>query len=220
MDLTELKSAWSILQEDVISNDIVDESKIFSSIHSKSKSEISKIKRGLQFKFIIASLTIIVAIGITIISLTSSSFNPLDFIFSPIESATFFLVMALLISVMVYFNYQAYKQIKSIQHSSLNLKDNLKSFITAMHKAIAFNIFSDAFTVPLIFAWVFYAYAFKEYELGLNLKTVLLFILPILIGLLSYFFQRFMQRLKFGRYLGRLIGYLDTLQKNHQNCNS
>jgi len=214
MDLIELKSAWTLLQQDVISNDKVDESKILNAVHGKSKSEISRIKRGLHLKFIIASLSIIVAIGFAIVSFTKSSFNPLDFIFSPIESATFFLVMAISVSIMVYFNYQAYRQIKSIQHSSFNLKDNLKRFIKAMQKAIAFNIYSDAFMTPIIFAWVLYAYAFKEHQLGFDLRTVLLFVLPILIGILSYFFQRFMQRLKFGQYLDRLINYLDSLQKN------
>jgi len=214
MDLIELKSAWTLLQQDVINDDKVDESKIFNSIHSKSKSEISKIKRGLHLKFIIASLSIIIAIFIAVTSFTSSSFNPLDFIFSPTESVTFYLVMAASISVMVYFNYQAYKQIKNLQQSSLNLKENLKISIIAMRKAIAFNIFSDTFMSPIIFAWVYHAYAFKEHQLGFDLRTVLLFVLPILIGILSYFFQRFMQRLKFGQYLDRLINYFDSLQKN------
>ena len=213
MDLLELKSAWTLLQQDVISNDKVDENEILNAVHDKSKSEISKIKRGLHLKFIIASLSIIATTGIAVTSFTNSLFNPLDFIFSAIESATFFLVMAVSISVMVYFNYQAYSQIKSIQNSSLNLKDNLISFIKAMRKAIAFNIFSDTFITPIIFFWVYHAYAFKEHQLGFDSRTVLLFVLPILIGILSYFLQRFMQRLKFGKYLDRLTNYLDSLQK-------
>jgi len=211
MDRIELKSAWSLLQQDVINNDRVDESKIINAIHGKSKSEISKIKRGLHLKFVIASLAIIVAFGLAVTSFINSSFNPLDYIFSPIESATFFSVMAVSMSLMVYFNYQAYRQIKSIQYSSLNLKDNLKCFIIAMRKAIAFNIFSDTFMTPFVFAWVFYAFAFKSHQLGFNLRTVLLFVLPILVGLMSYIFQRFMQGLKFGKYLDRLNSYLNSL---------
>lgn len=214
MDLIELKSAWTLLQQDVISSDKVSESKILNSVHGKSKSEISKIKRGLQLKFIIASVAIIFAIGLAITSFTNSSLNPLDYIFSPVESATFFLVMALSISVMVYFNYQAYRHIKIIQHSSLNLRENLRIFIKTMHKAIAFNILSDALITPIVFAWVYYAYAFKDHQLGFNLRTALLLILPLLVGLLSFFLQRLMQRLKFGQYLDRLSTYLDSLQKN------
>ena len=214
MDMIEIKSAWTLLQEEVIINDMVNENEIFNSVHGKSKSEISKIKRGLHLKFIIALLSVIAAIGLAVTSFTDSSFNPLDFIFSPVESTIFFLAMALSVSVLVYFNYQAYRQIKGIQHSSLNLKENLRSFIKAMRKAIAYNIFSDAFITPIIFAWVFYAYAFKDHQLGFDLRTALLFVLPVLVGFLSYFFQKFMQRLKFGRYLDRLKSYLDSLQKN------
>jgi len=211
MDLIELKSAWSLLQQDVHNKDRVDESKIINAIHGKSKSEIFKIKRGLHLKFVIASLAIIGAFGLAAASFINSSFSPLDYVFSPIESATFFSVMAVSISMMLYFNYQAYKQIKSIQYSSLNLKDNLKSFIIAMRKAIAFNIFSDTLMTPLIFAWVFYAFAFRSHQLGFNLRTVLLFVLPILVGFMSYIFQRFMQGLKFGKYVDRLNSYLDSL---------
>ena len=139
MDLLEFKSAWTLLQQEVISNEKVDESEILKAVHGKSKSEISKIKRSLHLKFIIASLSIIATAGIAVTSFTNSSFNPLDFIFSEIESTIFFLVMAVSISVMVYFNYQAYSQIKSIQNSTLNLKDNLQGLIKAMRKAIAFT---------------------------------------------------------------------------------
>ncbi len=213
MELIELKSAWDLLQQDIVNNDKVEESKIVTSIHSKSKSEISKIKRVLYLKFVVALLSIVAAIGLALISIINTTFNPLDFIFSPFESATFFLIMALSISVMVYFNYKAYSQIKSVQSSSLNLKANLESFIGAMKNAIAFNIFSDTIMTPIIATWIYYAYAFKNHQLGFDLRTALLIILPFVIGVLSYFFQRFMQHLKFGKYLNRLSDYLNSLQK-------
>jgi len=58
MELIELRSPWNLLQQDVISKDTVEEEKIKTSVHSKSKSEISKIKRGLHIKFVIASVSI------------------------------------------------------------------------------------------------------------------------------------------------------------------
>ncbi|MDA3944294.1 MAG: hypothetical protein PF694_12235 [Bacteroidetes bacterium] len=214
MDLIKLKSAWTILQQDVINNDKVDENSILNAVHSKSKSEISKIMSGLHFKFIVASISVLVAISLALLSILSPTTNPLDFIFSPVESATFFFVMALTVSVIVYFNYQAYSHIKSIQRSSLNLKDNLKRFIDTMNKAIALNIFSDTFMTPIIFAWAYYAYAFKDHQLAFDLRTAMLFVLPVLIGVISYFVQRFMQHLKFGKYLKRLSCYLKSLQNN------
>lgn len=213
MDIIELKLAWNIFQQDIVSKDKVEENKIMISIHKKSKSEISKIKRALLFKFVIASLSIAAAICLVFASFLKPSLNPLDFVFSPFESTLFFIIMALSIAIAVFFNYKAYIQIRDIQQSDLNLKDNLTSFINAMKKAIAFNIFSDAFMTPIVFAWIYYAYAFKNNQLGFDLRTVLLFILPIVIGVLSYFFQRFMQYLKFGKYLSRLNDYLESLQK-------
>lgn len=214
MDLIELKSAWDLLQQDVISKDKVEEDKILTSVHSKSKSEISKIKRGLQVKFVIASVSIVFAGALALLSLIKPALNPLDFIFSPLESAAFLGLMALSLAAMVYFNLRAYSQIDAVESSAMNLKDNLKGFIGAMKKAIAFNIFSDTFMTPIIFAWVYYAYAFRDHQMGFDLRTTLLFVLPILIGLLSYLLGRFMQHLKFGKYLNRLHTYLDSIQNN------
>lgn len=214
MDIIELKSAWNLLQQDIISKDRVEENKITHSIHSKSKSEISKIKNSLHFKFVVASLSIVLAISLAIATILKPNINPLDFVFSPFESVLFFIIMGLAIAVMVFFNYKAYIQIRDIQQSDLNLKDNLTSFVNAMKKAIALNIFSDAFMTPIVFAWFYYAYAFKNHTLSFDLRTALLFILPILIGVLSYYVQRFMQHLKFGKYLSRLSEYLKSLQNN------
>lgn len=213
MEFVELKSAWDVLQQDVIENDKVEVDQIEKSIHGKSKSELSKIRRSLHFKFIMASLSILVAIVLAISSYLNPSLNPFQFIFSPVESVLLYLVMAVSVSVMVYFNYKAYVQIKAVQNSSLNLKENLKHFIEAMKRAVSFNIYSDTFMTPIIFTWVFYAYAFEEQALGLNLRTALLILLPLLLSLFSNFFQRYMQRLKFGHYLQRLNEYLASLEK-------
>ncbi len=82
-----------------------------------------------------------------------------------------------------------------------------------MKRAISFNILSDALMTPIIFTWLYYAYAFRDRSLGFDLPTMLLLILPIVIGLSSYFLQKFVQHLKFGKYLNRLTSYLDSLQK-------
>jgi len=214
MDIIELKSVWNLLQQDIISKDRVEVNKIMASIHSKSKSEISKIKNSLHFKFIIASLSIVAAISLAIATILKPTINPLDFVFSPLESVLFFIIMAISVAVMVFFNYRAYIQIRDIQQSDLNLKDNLKNFIKAMKKAIAFNIFSDTLMTPILAAWLYYAYAFKNQSLGFDFRTLLLFLLPILIGLFSYFLQRFVQHLKFGKYLNRLSAYSKSLENN------
>jgi hypothetical protein len=214
MDLTELKSAWDVLQQDVISQDNVEEKEIMTSVHSKSKSEISKIKKGLQTKFFIASASVVCASALSLLSVLKPAFNPLDYIFSPVESSSFFGVMALAISVVVYFNYQAYSRIDAIETSALNLKENLRHFIAAMKRAIAFNIYSDTFIAPIIFTWAYYAYAFKDHSLDADIRTALLFIVPVVVGLLSYILEKVIQQSRFGKYLERLSEYLNSLQKN------
>lgn len=213
MELMELKSAWNLLEQDVISNDTVEEDKIKTSVHSKSKSEISKIKRALQVKFVFGSISILLAAALAFLSMINPALNPLDFIFSPTETAAFLGLMALTLAAMVYLNLRAYSQIEAVESSVLNLKENLQHFISAMKDAIAFNIYSDVIITPIIFTWAYYAYAFRDHTLDFDVRTALLFILPILVGVLSYLLGRFMQHLKFGRYLGRLSGYLESLQK-------
>jgi len=73
---------------------------------------------------------------------------------------------------------------------------------------------------PIIVTWVYYAYAFRDHPFDTDLRTVFLFILPILAGVLPYLLGRFMQQLKFGKYLDRLSGYLESLKKIQKNCNS
>jgi hypothetical protein len=214
MNLVELKSAWNLLQEDVLSKDKIDEAEILTSIHRKSTSEISKIKRGLHIKFVMATFSILAAAALAILPLIEPAVNPLDFIFSPNETAAFLGIMALTLAAMVIFNLRAYKQIEAVESSALNLKDNLYQFIGAMEKAIAFNIYSDTIVTPIIAMWAYYAYAFRNNPFDTDLRTALLFILPILAGLLSYIVGRFIQQIKFGKYLDRLNGYLDSLQKN------
>lgn len=212
MDLIELKSTWDLLQEDVISNDMVNEESLMTSLHSKSKSEISKIKRGLQVKFVIGSVSILFAAALALLSMIKPAFNPLDFIFSPMESAAFLGIMAITLAAMVVFNLRAYAQIEAVESSALNLKENLQNFIKAMKKAIAFNIYSDTLITPIIVTWIYYGYAVQGHPFDINLRTAFLIILPILTALLSNLLGRFMQQLKFGKYLDRLCGYLESLQ--------
>ena len=67
---------------------------------------------------------------------------------------------------------------------------------------------------PVVTAWAYYAYAFQDHDPGLDLRTVMLVLLPILIGPVSYFSQRYLQQLKFGQYLAQLKAYLLELEKN------
>lgn len=214
MELLELKSAWNALDDLVIHKDHVNEKVISESMHSKSKAEIASIRSNLQLKFTIAGLSVIAAISLSILAFINPAYNPLDFAFSQKESTICFLFMAFAISAMFIFNYQAYNKIKVIQESAYDLKTNLEAFIKSMKRAINFNIWSDTFMTPIFVTWIYYAYAFKNHSLTFDNRGIMLLIIPLLVGTLSFLLQSYMQGLKFGNYLHRLQSYLDSLKKN------
>ncbi|WP_424989370.1 hypothetical protein [Flagellimonas sp.] len=214
MDTMELKAAWDVFHQHVLHQDTVEKDVILASVHHKSKSKISKIKRQLQLKFLMGSISLICATTLAVVAGNAMESNPLAFVFTPKESLLFFSSMALAIALVLYHNFRAYAQIKAIQSSVMNLKGNLEAFIATMERAITFNIYSDTLLTPIIFTWIYYAYAFKDSTLGYDLPTALLFVWPLVTGVSIYFLQRFMQHLKFGKYLAQLRYYLDMLKKN------
>ncbi len=211
MDTLDLKAAWQLLQQDIVKKDKVAESTIQQSLHQASQSEVSKIKRSLYLKFTIATFSILIVCSAGLATYFKPDLNPLDTFFSSQESAIFYLMLLISIATMVYFNYQAYRQLHKLQQSTCNLREHLESLIHAMHRAMNFNIYSDTFMTPLFATWFYYAYAFKNHTPGFDSRTALLFILPASIGVLSYFLQCYMQKLKFGQYVNRLKQYLASL---------
>jgi len=213
MELVELKSAWQLLERLEIPKDQVGETKIENTIHSKSVSEISNIKRNLHLKFSIASLAFLASIALAILSFYKPFLSPLQFIFSPSESALFFLATALSMAFMLYFSYQVYTRIHAIQTSALNLKENLQLFIDALKKTVTFNIWSDTILTPILASWIYYAYAFQNHSPGFDLRTALLLVVPLAVGFMAYFLEKYLQSLKFGKYIKRLSGYIGDLEK-------
>jgi len=213
MELVELKSAWQLLERLEIPKDQVGETKIENTIHSKSVSEISNIKRNLHLKFSIASLAFLASIVLALLSFYKPVLNPLQFIFSRSESALFFFAMALSMAFMLYFSYQVYARIHTIQTSALNLKENLQLFIDALKKTVTFNIWSDTILTPILASWIYYAYAFQNHSPGFDLRTALLLVVPLAMGFMAYFLEKYLQSLKFGKYIKRLSGYIGDLEK-------
>lgn len=213
MELAELELAWVDFSAEVIEADRVDESVLLDTVHQKSRAEISKIKRGLYLKFVAASCVLTGLLLVTGLNFRYPvSFNFLDFVFSPVETQVFLVTVSISIATMIYFNYRAYKKIKTVQASANNLKASLQGFISAMENAINFNIYSDTLLTPIIVVWVYYAKVYDHQPLVWELKALALIIIPVLTGTFSYFFQRFMQYLKFGKYVDRLKKHLTDLE--------
>ena len=214
MELADLKTIWDQATADISTNAYVDEGLVDKTIRKRSVAELSKIKRGFFLKFTFATVVILICASSTIMTLTfPEEFNPLGSFFSPLETTIFYATMTFSLAAMLWFNHRAYRRLKALEGSSDNLKKYLHQFISSMESAIRFNIYSDTFMSPIMLTWIFYVYAFKVHPLALNQRFVLLFILPLVIGTFAYFFQRFSQKLKFGRYVNRLKAFLDELNQ-------
>lgn len=212
MELAELQMAWNLINTDIQSGNLVSEQTVEKTMHRRSQTELAGIKRALHQKFLIGSVTAIISLGAGLAStLVPEHFHPLDFLFDAGETTLFYTTLAVSLSVMLGFNYRAYRAIRRMERQAPSIKHALKEFIRIMETAIRFNIYSDTFMSPIFFTWFYYAYAFREHELGWDLRTLILAVLPIGVGLFSFYFQKYVQYLKFGRYLERLRSYLEAL---------
>lgn len=213
MELTELQSVWSLINAEIESRELVDEQMVSTTIRKRSNTELSNIKRSLHLKFVMGSVVTLISAGATIASVWfPEKFQPLDFLFNSTETILFYATLTVSLSTMLRFNYRAYREIQSVQTSAVDLKTALERFISVMTTAIRFNIYSDTFMSPIFFTWFYYAYAFQDQMPAWDLRTLMLVILPLAVGIFSFFVQRYLQYLKFGRYLNRLKSYLETLE--------
>lgn len=213
MELAELQSVWSFVTADIEQKDLVDERTVAQTMHKRSKAELANIKRAMHYKFIFGGVTGIICAGSAIASvLVPEHFHPLDVIFGTTETIIFYTTLAIALFTMLWFNHRAYQQIYQVQNGAGDLRSSLGQFIEVMEEAIRFNIYSDTFMSPVFFTWFYYAYAFRDHPLAWDLRTLVLMLFPFAVGIFSFFVQRYLQHLKFGRYLDRLKTYLQALE--------
>lgn len=213
MELVELKSIWHLINADINQSNFVDEQIIAETIHKKSETEVGKIRRALQFKLAIGGFVWLLGVGLMIgIFIEPNKFNTLDSIFSPYETIVFYSTLILSLATMLWFNYQAYRNIATAEAQALPLKKSLEVVISGMKKAMKFNIYSDTFMSPIIITWLLYAYAYRGDQFTWDWRILIIVSAPFVIGVLAYLLQRYMQKLKFGNYVKRLESYLEELE--------
>jgi hypothetical protein len=213
MELVELKSIWHLINADINQGNFVDEQIITETIHKKSETEVGKIRRALQFKLAIGGFVWLLGVGLMIgIFVEPNKFNTLDSIFSPYETIVFYSTLIGSLATMLWFNYQAYRNIATAEAQALPLKKSLEVVISGMKKAMKFNIYSDTFMSPIIITWLLYAYAYRGDQFTWDWRILIIVSAPFVIGVLAYLLQRFMQKLKFGNYVKRLESYLEELE--------
>ncbi len=219
MELIELKMIWQSTNASTLERDFVEEHVVSKTIHKKSNTEISKIKRVMRFKLVFGSFISIMMILFAIVSiLKPMKITFLNSIFSsPWEYTIFFSSMALSIGAMVFYNYKAFRVISKFQASSSNLMESLSQVIRVMENTMKLNVYSDAIMTPIIVTWITYMKVFNERGLTLKAEIIVLVIVPFLTFCFSYYFQRFAQKLKFGNYVNRLKSFLRTFEQEINN---
>jgi len=214
MQLAELQSVWNEVNADIAKTDFVDQRVVKETIHSQSQTEIGKICRSLRIKLMVGGLVLIIGVMLLVgMIIAPQQFNTLDFVFGTNETIAFYLTLILAIGVMLRFNHQAYQKILKTQRESLPLMESLSRIVVAMKKAIRFNIYSDAFMTPIIFSWLLYAYAYRTQNFEWDMRAAVLIIFPMVIGVFSYYVQRYSQQLKFGNYIDKLQSYIKDLEE-------
>ncbi len=209
MELLELQLAWQSWSDQDIQNYRVDETVISQSLTKQSQSEIALIKRAMRIKFFVGGLAALTAIGLSLFSWI----KPVELDFSPVEASALFAVLALSIMIMLSFNYRAFLGLQKVQASSLDLKSSLSQVIRLIRNVMNINVYSDALMTPVLVVWITYANISTRGEFLWNKHGWILAGLALGLFCFSYFFQRYTQQLKFGRYVDRLQSYLDTLEK-------
>ncbi len=221
MELVELKSVWQLVNADIKEKDFVDDKILIDTIHQKSETELGKIRIALKIKLIVGSLVGILGLALLLgLFIAPQKFNTLDSIFSEYETMVFYSTLIISLSAMLWFNYQSYKKVAASETQALTLKESLDMVIQAMKKSIRFNIYSDALMSPIVLTWLVYAYVYHDRNFEFDLLGIIILILPILVGYLAYFVQRYTQKLRFGKYVDKLESYLYELQKEKQILNS
>lgn len=213
MELAELQSVWNVVSEQTIAKYRIDENVVSGAIHKKSNTEIAKIKRALLLKLGIGSVVALIAFASAILAfLAPTDFNPLDIVFNPTETVIFYTSLALSISVMLFYNYRAFQKIKAFQSTTADLKSSLGTIVKTMQNVMTLNIYSDTFMSPILLTWGYYASVYKDQVFTWDLRALVLLLLPFVLGIFAYYFQRYMQQQKFGNYVDRLKEYLGELE--------
>jgi len=215
MELLELQSIWTIVQRESTVK-VLNPKQVQETIHRKSKLERNIIRRALRIKLIIGSmvngLCLLLIVGVVV---APDQFNTLDYLFSSQETLVLFTSLFLSLSTMLSVNFRAYRKIVRQERSAAPIQQALSGLIRIMRTTMRVNIYSDAIMSPIVFTWMLYAYGAREGAITLEQHWWVLVIFALFLGVITFFYQRYAQHLKFGRYVQRLQEYVDELSEKN-----
>jgi len=216
MELLELKSVWNVVIENTISKEHVDEFIVAKSIKKDSKSLLNKIKRVMYLKFFLGGLTLILCATILVGSfIKSENFTFYPSVFDIIDNRLFLVTIIVFMALMLSWNFKAFREINRFETTASSIKESLSKFIGIMGKTIQLNIYFGTVFNALALGWIFYLINNRKGFFEDSIEVILMTALVTAVGfMLSFFINRFEQKLKFGNYLNQLKSNLKYLDEN------
>lgn len=215
MELLELKSIWKAVIEEAISKNKMDELIVEKSIRKNSKTVVAKIKRVMYVKFVIGGLSLVLCIYMLIGSfMEPENFTFYENIFDLTDNRIFLATFILFMSMMISWNFRAFREIKNFQTITTSVKESLGGVIGIMERTIKLNVYFGVLFNATALGWVFYLLNNKKDFFISTVEVVLATASVFLLGgFLFYFLSIYEQKIKFGNYLNQLKLLLKDLQE-------
>jgi len=220
MDLDELKSIWERTTQKGVEGYFVSHEELQRLIRQRSNSAVSKIKRGIRNKVLMAG-----GVGLLLIAFSVMAFNSEEPLFNFLESfsnsesnfdvAVFYLVFGIVISFISLFNFISYRKIQDIEKYDLDLRNSIQRVLQIIQRAIRVKIYSDMSVVPLTALIIVFIHIAGDSPMNLTVQTVSLIILGAAgFAVLSYYLTKWGQKRRYGDQIEILKTCLMELDEN------
>jgi len=220
MDLDELKSIWERTTQKGVEGYFVSHEELQRLIRQRSNSAVSKIKRGIRNKVLMAG-----GVGLLLIAFSAIAFNAKEPLFNFLESfsnsesnfdvAVFYLVFGIVISFISLFNFISYRKIQDIEKYDLDLRNSIQRVLQIIQRAIRVKIYSDMSVVPLTALIIVFIHIAGDSPMNLTVQTVSLIILGAAgFAVLSYYLTKWGQKRRYGDQIEILKTCLMELDEN------
>ena len=82
-----------------------------------------------------------------------------------------------------------------------------------MEKTINYNIYSDALITPIMVCWITYAKIHNHMVVTKLVALIVFFVIPVFTFVVSYYLQKYVQKIKFGNYIAELKAHLADIEE-------
>ncbi|MEO9887181.1 MAG: hypothetical protein ABJR05_04145 [Balneola sp.] len=212
MELEELKILWKEEAEKEVSAHKVNVDEIRGVITRKSQSTIAAVKKTMKMKVVVTGLTSIICLATVFFGLTDSLSESLGKFMNATQMAIMYSILGVSLGTISVFNFFNHIRITDFERSVLPTKETIQHVAKIIKGAMSLGTYSDLIVSPFIFAFVGYAYFYREEVFQFDIRV--LYVLLVYAGGLafSYFTNKYAMQKRFGNDLDRLKGYLKELE--------